>query len=307
MPIRAVLFDMDGTLVQTREASWELFRETNERFALGIDTRERFFELFQQNFFRALAESCTDRERLASAKAHFLTNLRTRYAPALVPGMADVVRELAERFTLAVLSTNTIETIRRILTNAGLAHCFAHVFAGDVEPDKSASMRRFLADAGYGIGRRCSPEYDEAGIASFVPSDEAVLITDTVGDVAEARAAGVRAIGVAWGMHAERDLRDAGAESVAIWPQELCAWLLADARAPAHAACTPSACTCASAVGALVRDAAQIRRARSVRATQSALPAAPPRVDAQLLATLHRLRHSSLRFTSQPHERNVTS
>jgi phosphoglycolate phosphatase len=259
MAIRAVLFDMDGTLVQTREASWELFRETNERFTLGIDTRERFFELFEQNFFRSLAESCSDRDRLALAKEHFLTNLRTRYAPPLVPGMADVVRALADRFTLAVLSTNTIATIRRILTNAGLAHCFAHVFAGDVEPDKSASMRRFLADAGYRMGRRCSPAYDEAGISAFVAGDEIILITDTVGDIAEANAAGVRTFGVTWGMHAERELLAAGAERVALWPQELCAWLLpesdASSEATRHATCGPSACTCTPSLASARRFA----------------------------------------------------
>ncbi len=294
-----MLFDLDGTLVQTREASWQLFAETNRRFELGIDSRERFFELFQTNFFRALAGRCSDRDRLARAKEHFLTALRTRYDPPLVPGMADVVRALAERLTLAVVSTNTIETIRRILTGAGLAQCFAHVFAGDVEPDKSVSMRRFLADAGYRLGRRCTPAYDEGGASAFAPGDEVVLITDTVGDVAEAAGAGVRAFGVAWGMHSESELLEAGAERVALWPQELRAWILPDA----EATCSPNGCTCSPhtaahappAASALVSDAARIRRDRRLRATLPPRAPAPPAaasvpVDAQLLATLERLR-----------------
>jgi phosphoglycolate phosphatase len=310
--IRAVLFDLDGTLVQTREASWELFEETNRRFELGIDTRERFFELFQKNFFRSLADSCSDKERLARAKEHFLTALRTRYSPPLVPGMADVVRALAERFTLAVVSTNTIATIRRILTTAGLAECFAHVFAGDVEPDKSRSMRRFVADAGYRMGRRCSPAYDEGGASAFVPGDEIVLVTDTVGDIAEARAAGVRAIAVAWGMHAESELLEAGAERVALWPQELCAWILPES----EETCAPGACACSTKAPpdapahskALVLAAAQIRRERRLHAPARA-PAPEPALanaraaplDAQLLATLGRLR----RPIAQPTERSM--
>jgi phosphoglycolate phosphatase len=296
--IGAVLFDLDGTLVQTREASWQLFEETNRRFELGIDTRERFFELFQTNFFRALAGRCSDRDRLARAKEHFLAALRTRYDPPLVPGMADVVRALAERLTLAVVSTNTIETIRRILTSAGLAQCFAHVFAGDVEPDKSVSMRRFLADAGYRMGRRCTPAYDEEGASAFVPGDEVVLITDTVGDIAEAAAAGVRAIAVAWGMHSESELLEAGAERVALWPQELRAWILPDA-----ATCSPNGCSCAtktaanatSDANALVLAASRVRRDRRHHATLHARAPAHPAagavpVDAQLLAILERLR-----------------
>jgi phosphoglycolate phosphatase len=295
--VRAVLFDLDGTLVQTREASWNLFEETNRKFGLGVDSREQFFELFRDNFFRSLTRQCADPERLALSKAHFLENLRTRYTPPLVPGMADVVRALAARFTLVVLSTNTMETIRRILTGAGIAQCFAHVFAGDVEPDKAVSLRRFLADAGYRLGRRCAPGYDESGPAQFVPGDEALLVTDTVGDIKEAGAAGVRAVGVAWGMHTEDELRAAGAERVALWPQELCAWILPEA----DGVCTPSACTCPPPVVDPVRAAAEIRRARQrdrspARASDLGHPDPPLAVardaplEAQLLATLKRLR-----------------
>ena len=300
MAIRAILFDLDGTLVQTREASWRLFEETNREFGLGIDSREAFFELFRDNFFRALAARCGDPERLTQVKRHFLGLLRSRYTPPLVPGMADVVRLLAARFTLVVLSTNTTETIRRILTEAGLAHCFAHVFADDVEPDKAVSMRRFVADAGYRLGRRCSAAYDESGPARFEPGDEVLLITDTVGDIKEAAAAGVRAIGVAWGMHAEGELRAAGAERVALWPQELCAWILPEA----DAVCSPGACSCAIPLVAappvetrqLVRAAADIRRNRRLdrsplhSSAELTTDASRPTVDGQLLATLKRLR-----------------
>ena len=297
MSIRAILFDLDGTLVQTREASWRLFEETNTRFGLGIDTRDDFFGLFEDNFFRSLATRCRDAGKLAEVKAHFLSLLRTRYTPPLVPGMADVVRLLAARFTLVVLSTNTTETIRKILIKADLAHCFAHVFAGDVEPDKSVSMRRFLDDAGYRLGRRCSPAYDEGGPSFFEPGDEVLLVTDTVGDIKEARSAGVRAIGVAWGMHAEDQLRAAGAERVALWPQELCAWILPEA----DGECAPNACTCAreaapgaaSTARALIVAASETRRnRRPIAHVAAALEPTRPPIDNQLLATLGRLRRA---------------
>ena len=53
---RAILFDLDGTLVDTRAASWQLFSETNLAFALGIDSREAFFRAFEGNFFESLAK-----------------------------------------------------------------------------------------------------------------------------------------------------------------------------------------------------------------------------------------------------------
>ena len=53
-PVRAVIFDLDGTLVQTRVASWEIFRRIDERFDLGVDQPEKYFELFNGNVFRSI-------------------------------------------------------------------------------------------------------------------------------------------------------------------------------------------------------------------------------------------------------------
>jgi len=276
---RAILFDLDGTLVDTRAASWELFSETNLAFALGIDSREAFFRAFEGNFFESLARLCPDPERAASAKAHFMELLRTRYHPALIPGMVDVVRALAPHCTLAVLSTNGIEAIRRIVVAAGIATCFSHVFSGDVEPRKAESMRRFLADHRYAAQRLCSPAYHEAQAGGgTLQADDVVLVTDTVGDVMEAREVGVRAIGVAWGMHSERQLLDAGAERVALWPQELVAWLR-----EAGAGVAPTACSCATPSSACavppmaaepedpMLQAGRLRRERQVQARSSLL------------------------------------
>jgi phosphoglycolate phosphatase len=47
------------------------------------------------------------------------------------------------------------------------------------------------------------------------------MIGDTEYDIAMARAAGVRAVGVDWGYHTARELFDAGAEAVAANPPHL--------------------------------------------------------------------------------------
>jgi phosphoglycolate phosphatase len=219
--LKTVLFDLDGTLVRTREASWELFRQTNEKFGLGVDTPSAFFRLFNQNFYAALDQKSDSEE----VKRHFQELLRQDYSPDLVPGMANVVHALAGHYTLIVLSSNTMEAVRRILLNCDVAHCFAHVFTGDVTPSKVDAIQRFLADPSYSCGRRCSPHYEESTPQRLHDPQEAMLITDTVGDVEEAIAAGIRVGAVSWGMHRAEDLEAAGAEFVCIWPEELVAYL----------------------------------------------------------------------------------
>ena len=244
----AILFDLDGTLVDTRSASWALFAETNRAFGLGVDSRDDFFRAFEGNFFESLSRLVPDPARAAAARDHFLGLLRARYNPEWIPGMIDVVQALSPHCVLAVISTNTIETIRRILVDAGVATCFSHVFAGDIQPSKATSIRRFLGDRGYRTQRLCSPAYAEsAATAEALAGSDVVLVTDTVGDVREAREAGVRAIGVSWGMHAEQQLLEAGADRVALWPQELIAWLL-DAPAGGPARSTTAAPASASAI-----------------------------------------------------------
>ncbi len=242
-PTRAVVFDLDGTLVQTRIASWEIFEQVNRRHGLGVDSPEEFFALFRGNIFASLAERCRDDAHAEEVKQEFLTLLRRDYSPPLVPGMRDVVRRLASECTLAVMSSNAMAVLRRVLVDNDIAYCFAHVFGGDVAPDKRAAIRAFLDDAGSGFGRRCAADYDEGNRRLSPGPSSTVLVTDTAGDVRDAREVGIRVIGVAWGMHSADELTEAGAEFVALWPQEVGAYLLGDdATGPPTKACATGSC-----------------------------------------------------------------
>lgn len=220
-----IIFDLDGTLVQTRVASWELFEQVNAEFDLGIDDEAKYFTLLNGNLFEQIRRLCDSAEKADAAIESFMGKLGSEYFPAMIPGMVDVIHALAPVSTLAVLSSNLTSVIRRVLTDNGIEFCFAHVFGGDVEPDKTAGIRRFVADAARGAGRRCSPFYDEGAPEATLEGDQTVLVTDTIGDVEAAIAAGIRSVGVSWGMHSAAQLIAAGAEFVAFWPQELVSYL----------------------------------------------------------------------------------
>jgi phosphoglycolate phosphatase len=206
-----------------------------------------------------LSRLCAEQQNADAVREHFMTGLKERYQPDFVPGMVDVIKALAPHFALAVMSSNSMDTIRRILESAGVAQCFAHVFSAEVGASKQLHLQRVRDDPAYGGVRQCSPAYLETladdlpgqgsgaargavGVRPALPGGdvEVVLITDTVGDIAEAKASGTRAIGVAWGMHSSAALLRAGAERVVNWPQEIIALLLPDGRPPV------GACACAA-------------------------------------------------------------
>jgi phosphoglycolate phosphatase len=238
----AVIFDLDGTLVQTRLASWEVFRGVSESHGLGIREPDEFFALFDGNLYASLRRVCRDEEHAIEVKQALLDALGSSYRPWPVPGIAGVVRRLASESTLAVMSSNSTDIIRRILSEHGLALCFSHVFGGDVTESKQLAIGQFLDDATFGPGRRCEGSYDETETPLAHDPSRTVLVTDTAGDVREARAAGIRAVGVAWGMHSPQDLLAAGAEFVALWPQEILSHLLGTgaSRPPEGACALPS-------------------------------------------------------------------
>jgi aryl-alcohol dehydrogenase len=226
-PVSAVIFDLDGTLVQTLQASWAIFSQVNDRFDLGVATPEDFYGLFRGNsVFQALDELSNGAEQARAVKGEFLRLLRSEYLPPMIPGMADVVRALSAHLTLCVLSSNLMEVVRRILVANDVEYCFAHVFTADVEPDKSRAIERVFSDPDYGSRRRGVPSYEEDEAARQLHAGETMMVTDTIGDVREVQRAGVRSMGVTWGMHTQAELLEAGAEFVAVWPQEIVTYLL---------------------------------------------------------------------------------
>jgi phosphoglycolate phosphatase len=221
--LRALLFDLDGTLVQTRESSWVLFERIGRKHGLKSVSREGYYRLFQGNFYEALAKAIGDAELTRAVTADFLDVLTHEYRPLMVPGMTDVVRQLADRCVLAIISSNAVAVISRIVRDAGIETCIAHVFGGDVAPDKRVAIRSFLADPSYATIRACDAVYREEAPVGFA-AEEVALVTDTTGDIAHAKECGIRTVAVTWGMHDRRSLDAALPDLIVDWPQEIVAY-----------------------------------------------------------------------------------
>lgn len=137
---------------------------------------------------------------VARYKAHF-SDIITRegVVDPLFPGAAEALARLAGRpgLQLAIATGKSQRGIARLLDHFGWRGLFASIQTADDAPSKPhpGMVLQALAETG-------------------VPAEAAVMIGDTTFDVEMARAAGVRALGVAWGYHPPQALLAAGAERI---------------------------------------------------------------------------------------------
>jgi len=105
---------------------------------------------------------------------------------------------------LGVATGKSDRGLRSCLVTHGIFDLFVTLQTADRHPSKPhpSMIEQAMAEAG------------------AAPQDT-VMIGDTGFDMAMARAAGVRALGVAWGYHEPAELIAAGAEAVAHDPTEL--------------------------------------------------------------------------------------
>lgn len=200
----AVLFDVDGTLVDTVYqhvmAWWEAFAEAGHEVSCYDIHRAigRGSEDLVESLLGAGDESVVEKH---SAKWGDVRARTTAFHQ--VPELLRHCRDSGLRVVLCT-SGEGPDLAFFVEAIGGDEPVHAIVSSEDVEQSKP------------------SPEIVQKAVeAAGVPADRCVLIGDTIYDVRAARAAGVRSLGVLCGGISERELRDAGAAAVYGSPSDL--------------------------------------------------------------------------------------
>jgi len=183
---RAVLWDMDGTLIDSEEFHWISWRDTMAKEGIPI-TREQFLSSFGQRndsiVPRWLGAASTPEwvERISNAKEELYRDLIRKYGMSPLPGVSDWVRRLHEEGWLqAIASAAPRPNIEVVVESLKAAHYFrAIVSAEDVQKGKPDPEVYLLAASRVGV----SP-------------DRSIVVEDAVAGVEAARNAGMRSIGV---------------------------------------------------------------------------------------------------------------
>ena len=209
---RLVVFDCDGTLVDGQAAICQTMEAAFASTGLVAPERNmvcRMVGLSLPYALRELAPDASDEQRHAVVEAYKTGFRDLRLSGALreplYDGIAGLIDELSgEGWQLAVATGKSDRGLHACLDTHGIRHRFVSLQTADRHPSKP------------------HPAMLEAALfeAAVQPGD-AVMIGDTSFDMEMAVAAGVRAIGVAWGYHEAHELREAGAVAVAETAEEL--------------------------------------------------------------------------------------
>lgn len=210
MRIKAVIWDLDGTLLNTLDdlaASTNAALAQNDLPARTTDEVRAFvgngvYKLIE----RAVPEGTDERtvRRVYDAfVAHYGAHSRDRTRP--YDGVVEMLDALLERGVKLAIVSNKIDFAVRELSRA---------YFGE-------RMRCAVGDA---PERRRKPAPDsvlEAMRQLGVTAEETVYVGDSDVDVQTARNAGVTCCAVSWGFRSEASLRAAGAAHIAATPREL--------------------------------------------------------------------------------------
>lgn len=209
-----VLWDLDGTLVDSADLHWRAWRETLEREGVPI-SHAQFLDSFGQKNDRILARWLgpgTPRERISridSAKEAEYRRLVRTVGLAGLPGAADWIRRLrAGGWKQAIASSAPRENVAVMLDALGVGREFEAMAAAEDVTAGKPDPQVFLVAAG------------KLGL----PPERCVVVEDAPVGVEAARRAGMRCIGVSRGASLPADL---AVESLADLPLDAFDRLLA--------------------------------------------------------------------------------
>jgi HAD superfamily hydrolase (TIGR01509 family) len=202
--IAAVVFDLDGVLLQSEEV-WDAVRERYVRDHGGRydeDVQRAMMGMSAPEWSRFLHEEAGVPEDPGTINRQVVALMLEAYRRELplLPGAVSAVRRAAAAFPLALASSSNREVFEAVLELAGLTDCFrATVSSEEVERGKPAPDVYLEAARRLEVApKRCAAiEDSHAGIrsakaagmrvlaipnASYPPDEEALALADEVVD-----------------------------------------------------------------------------------------------------------------------------
>ena len=211
MNYRLLVFDWDGTIIDSASTIAGCIRDAAGDLGLKVPTHEQASHVIGLGLHDALRHAVPDlpAERTAEFVERYRQHFRARENEMdLFAGMRELIETLHSRTVLGIATGKSRRGLDRALEATGLKPYFrASRCADETNPKPHPAMLIELM-----------AELD-------VPAGQALMIGDTSHDLDMARAAGVDALAVTYGAHAEEGLRSCQPRACVASVAELDRWL----------------------------------------------------------------------------------
>jgi phosphoglycolate phosphatase len=205
---RLVLFDLDGTLVDSAPGIWASVRAATAALGLPRPTPDQLRAMvgppLQDGFAAQFGLSGPDVDRAVAAyRAHYTAGAMLEVSVyAGIPELLDQLRDAGA--TLAVATSKPEPFAVQVLEHTGLLAAFDSVHGATFD----GTVRHKAQVVG-------------AALAAHPAADAPVLVGDRAQDVLGAAAHGLPCIGAGWGPAPDGELAAAGAAAVAAIPADV--------------------------------------------------------------------------------------
>lgn len=176
--ISTLLFDLDGTLLDSFSVHLEIFKLTFAQFGIHL-SEEEFLKTYSPNWYETYEAFGLRKEDWEAADSFWLKEAE-KISARLFPGVKEILLNLDKYFTLGLVTSGSKSRVERDIIATGINIFFKTIVTGDdIQTPKP------------------SPEGLEIALRNLDKQPgEAIYIGDSSADYEMAKAAGVYFIGV---------------------------------------------------------------------------------------------------------------
>jgi len=212
---RLIVFDWDGTIIDSAETIAECIRDSARDMGLPVPTTERASHVIGLGLHDSLRLAVPELQAqqypqfVAAYRKHFLAR---EDSMGLFPGMNDLLKDLKERHLLAIATGKSRRGLDRALAATRIGAYFSASRCADETNPKPhpAMLHELMRELGFS-------------------KSQILMVGDTSHDLEMARAAEVDSVAVTYGAHPEDGLRACSPTGCVSTVRELKAWLTQNA------------------------------------------------------------------------------
>ncbi len=198
MKNKIIFFDFDGVIVQSASLIFDITKE----FVPDVELSE-LLKWSEGNVYNQKLREDDNYDEVLHESYYF--EQYGKRINDLVPfeGMEEVFKKIKEMgFLLMIISSASEEPINNFLAKYNLKKYFSEVLAKETHFGKVEKFKMMLE------------KYK-------IEAKNTLMITDSIGDVKEAMEVEIKTIGVVWGVHDGKRLKESGADFIAEKSQDI--------------------------------------------------------------------------------------